>query len=86
MTKIVVTKDDKIVLTGPRDPRTGLWKFPMTNPKQQPKTNIPNTLQYANVLQLQTGIQRMIKYLHAAAFSLVKSTWLAAIVKGLYAS
>jgi hypothetical protein len=43
-------------------------------------------ISHANVLQLQTGIRRMVKYLHAAAFSPIKSTWMAAIVKGYYAS
>jgi hypothetical protein len=49
-------------------------------------TALPNTLQCANVLQLQTGIRQMVTYLHAAAFSPVKSTWIAAIVKGYYTS
>jgi hypothetical protein len=54
----------------------------------QPTTipEFPKTLQCANVLQLQTGIRRMVKYLHAAAFSPIKATWMAAIVKGYYAS
>jgi hypothetical protein len=83
---VAVTKDNAIVLTGPRDTRTGLWKFPMT-PTPTSITTLPNTLQCANALHLlQTGIRRMVKYLHAAAFSPVKSTWLAAIVKGYYTS
>jgi hypothetical protein len=52
---VVVTKDDTIVLTSPRDTRTGLWKFPMT-PTPTPIPTLPNTLQCVNVLQLQTGI------------------------------
>jgi hypothetical protein len=47
---------------------------------------IPTTLQCANVLQLQTGIRRMVKYVYAAAFSPVKSTCMAAIIKGYYTS
>jgi hypothetical protein len=85
-TQVIVKKDDTILITGPRDPRTGLWKFPMANPNQQTNTRLPITLECANVLQVHTGIKRMIKYLHAAAFSPVKSTWLAAITKGYYTS
>jgi hypothetical protein len=84
-TTVVITKNDGIVLTGPRDTRTWLWKFPMT-PTPTSITALPNTLQCANVLQLQTGIRRMVKCLHAAAFSPVKCTWIAAIVKGYYTS
>jgi hypothetical protein len=84
-TTVVITKNDNVVLTGPRDTRTRLWKFPTTlTPTSIPE--IPNTLQCANVLQLQTGIRRMVKYLHVASFSPVKSTWIAAIVKGYYTS
>jgi hypothetical protein len=83
-TTVVITNNDEVVMTGPRDPRTRLWKLPMT---PQPTTipEFPKTLQCANVLQLQTGIRRMVKYLHAAAFSPIKATWMAAIVKGYYA-
>jgi hypothetical protein len=58
---VIVTKDNAIILTGPRDPQTGIWKFAMT-PTPTPTTTIPTTLQCANVLQLQPGIRRMIKY------------------------
>jgi hypothetical protein len=82
---VVITNNDDVVLTGPRDPRTGLWKLPLT-PTPTTIPEIPTTLQCANVLQLQTGIRRMVKYLHAAAFSPVKSTWIADVVKGYYTS
>jgi hypothetical protein len=84
-TTVVITNHNDIVMTGPRDPRTGLWKLPMT-PTSTNIPEMPTTLQCANVLQLQTGIRRMVKYLHAAAFSPVKSTWITAIVKGYYTS
>jgi hypothetical protein len=74
-TTVVITNHNDIVMTGPGDPRTGLWKLPMT-PTSTNIPEIPTTLQCANVLQLQTGIRRMVKYLHATAFSPVKSTGL----------
>jgi hypothetical protein len=81
-THVTVKKNNDILMTGPRDPRTGLWKLPMANTTSP----IPVVPQCANVLQVNTGIKRMIHYLHAAAFSPVKSTWLAAIKKGYYTS
>jgi hypothetical protein len=51
--KVVVSKDKTTVLTGTRDTRTGLWKFPMRTTKQPRHTPVPApTLQCANVLQL----------------------------------
>jgi hypothetical protein len=82
--KVVVSKDKTTVLTGTRDTRTGLWRFPMRTPPTP--TEVPTNQQCANVLQLQTGIRRMIKLLHATAFSPVKSTWIAAIKRGCFAT
>jgi hypothetical protein len=72
------------VLTGTRNTRTGLWRFPMQTP--QTPTEIPINPQCANALQLHTGIRRMIQFLHAAAFGPVKSTWITAIKRGYFAT
>jgi hypothetical protein len=82
--KVVISKDKTTVLTGTRDNRTGLWRFPMQTPRTP--TKAPFNQQCANALQIQTGIRRMIKFLHATAFSPVKSTWIAAIKRGYFAT
>jgi hypothetical protein len=84
--KVVVSKDDTTVLTGTRDTRTGLWRFPMRTLRHPTPPAVPTNQQCANVLQLQTGIRRMIKLLHATAFSPVKSTWIAAIKRGYFST
>jgi hypothetical protein len=83
--KVIVSKDKTTVLTGTSDTRTGLWKFPMRTPEHPKHTPVPTTtFQCASVLQVQTGICHMIKFLHAAAFSPVKSTWITAIKRGYF--
>jgi hypothetical protein len=56
------------------------------NPEQPPTSQHEANNQCANVLQLQTGIRRMIRYLHATAFIPVKTTWLSAIKRGYFTS
>jgi hypothetical protein len=74
--QVIITKDGHTLFQGRQDTCTGLWGFPMTNLEQPPTYQHEPNNQCASVLQLQTGIRRMIRYLHATAFSPVKTTWL----------
>jgi hypothetical protein len=80
-TKVIVKFNNKNIIEGPRDTRTGLWRIPMTSP---PST--PNTTQQCNSAYTTQSIPELIKFLHATAFSPTKMTWLKAIKKGFYQS
>jgi hypothetical protein len=82
--KIIIQKETNTILKGTRDLRTGLWRFPLANgPTTQKSTT---KLQQLNSAYDFTSIPALIKFLHAAAFSPVKSTWLKAIKNGFFQS
>jgi hypothetical protein len=88
---VTITKNNKLILQGPRDPRTRLWKIavgPETQSSLAPPSE-PNTVPFhatANSAYHQTNQQDLVRFLHAAAGSPVPSTWIAAIQKGHYAT
>ena len=84
-------QDDSILLQGWRE-TTGakLWRFSLL-PEDQPQTHTtPAALTTTPLLALNAGdlpsVGALVHYLHAAAGFPVKSTWLAAIKAGNYAS
>jgi hypothetical protein len=71
--------DNVLLLEGPRDPTTNLWLLPLCpNPKEPPATGHMPHLGIPHAYQTSTKAD-LLKYLHAAAFSPVPSTWKAAI-------
>ena len=71
----IINQHNEIVLTGPRDPITGLWTIDL-NP----------TPQSANSVYEQRKQQDIVKYLHQACGSPVPSTWIKAIKAGFFAT
>ena len=88
--QVVVCHADKFLLRGTRDRRTGLWRIPLQNmePPTAPKLPAPPpTLQWqSNSAYHASNLPALIKFLHAAAFSPVKSTWLKAAQRGFFHS
>jgi hypothetical protein len=82
-TKVVVKYNNKNILEGPRDNRTGLWRIPMNPTPTEQTTN--KTQQCNNAYRTQS-IPDLIKFLHATAFSPTKATWLKAIKQGVFQS
>ena len=74
-TTVVATKTGKTVMTGPRDSASNLWRVDLTNQNAQP----PSECNHAHEARNQKDL---INYLHATAFSPVKSTWIKAIKNG----
>ena len=73
--KVTIQKNNKIILTGDRYSSTKLWKLPLKSTQQ------------INTTQLQTNtVRQSISYLHAAAFSPSKSTFLQATTNGFFSS
>jgi hypothetical protein len=69
---VSVMNNKNFVVIGAHDPRSGLWRVNLKNAKPA----IQSTCNHAH----DTSNQRqLINYLHAACFSPVKSTWIAAI-------
>ena len=75
-TNVTVTKDDKTILQGKRDPNTKLWHLDVDFCE-------PHSIN--NVYQISTKPE-MIQYLHAAAGYPSPVTWVKAILKGFYSS
>jgi hypothetical protein len=82
-TKVVVKYNNKNILEGPRDNRTGLWRIPM-NPTPTEQTT--NKTQQSNNAYRTQSIPDLIKFLHATTFSPTKATWLKAIRQGFFQS
>ena len=84
----IYNKNKKPVITGSRNPTTGLYEQDMTiqKTKQHPKYKIPvrnqQTQQQANAMLPTKNLQEHIKYLHQCAFSPTTRTWIQAVKKG----
>ena len=84
--QVLIQKDKQTILHGPRDFRTGLWRIPLTNQPTKPSSTPSQTTQKQQLNSAYdcTTIAALIKFLHATAFSPVKSTWLQAIQRGVF--
>ena len=84
----IYNKNKKPVITGIRNPETGLYEQDMTiqNTRHHPKNNIPvrneHKKQQSNAMLPTKNLQEHIKYLHQCAFSPTTRTWIQAIKKG----
>ena len=72
---MTIIKDDKELLLGTRDRKTGLWRVPIL--KEEPEVAKCNNLQ-------STNISEYIAYIHATLFSPTTSTWIKAIKAGFF--
>jgi hypothetical protein len=81
--KVVIKYNNRHILEGPRDTRTGLWRIPMNPTSTKPTTN---KTQQCNGAYTTQSIPELIKFLHATAFSPTKMIWLKAIKQGFYQS
>lgn len=84
--KVIVHKKGNTLLEGKRDFRTGLWRFPLSNNKTTTNTVGPSPNHQTNSAYQTTTISTLIDFLHATAFSPVKSTWIKAIQRGFFRS
>jgi hypothetical protein len=73
--QVTVLKNGKCAIYGYRDPRSRLWRVDL---KQRFETNQVQ----CNHAHDNSNQKDLIKYLHAACFSPVKSTWMTAIKNG----
>jgi hypothetical protein len=77
--QVTVSKNGICVMYGSRDPRSRLWRVDL---KQRFEAK---QVQY-NHAHYNSNQKDLIKYLHAACFSPVKSTWITAIKNGHFTS
>ena len=80
---VTIDHNNKIIIYGTRDLRTGLWRIPLSAPTLP--TLLPVPQQYHSVYHMR-NLTDMIKFLHATAFSPVASTWIKAIRQGFFQS
>jgi hypothetical protein len=83
--QVVITRNDKELISGPRDNQTGLWRIPLINHTPTNTVPTPMHMECNNAYQTHK-IPELIQFLHAAAFSPVTSTWIAAIQRGFFQS
>jgi hypothetical protein len=76
---VSVMNNENCVMLGVCDPQPGLWRVNLRNAKPA----IQSTFNHAHDTSNQ---KELINYLHAACFSPVKSTWIAAIKNGNFTS
>jgi hypothetical protein len=76
---VSVMNNGRCVMMGPRGPQSGLQRVKLKNAK----TAIHSTCNHAHE---KSNHKELIHYLHAACFSLVKSTWIATIKNGKFTS
>ena len=81
--------NNKLILTGPRDPSTKLWKLPLFDTTSNKistiisQHNIPNNI---NSITQTDNTSQMVNFYHATAFSPTKSTFIKAIQRGFLQS
>lgn len=78
----VYNKENTTILTGKRDPTTGMWRVPLPIPQLPEK---PKLLALANgIIKRDTPISDLCQFLHAACFSPTTRTFIDAIRKGFF--
>ena len=91
---LYITKDGETLLTGLKNRSNGMWEIDLAD--QAPPAPAPPLTPVTNSLSVNNAIANNVlaeatkpdlcRYYHAACFSPVKSTWLAAIKNGHFAS
>jgi hypothetical protein len=76
---VSVMNNGKCVMRGSRGPHSCLWQVDLkkSKPAMQPECNHARET---------SNLKELINYMHAACFSTVKSTWIAAIKNGNFTS
>ena len=95
--QVQILDGPKVILTGQRDPSTGLWHIPLQSstsiiPTPTPSSDpVPTTTPSTNLIAPSANnvheLQRkrdIVQYLHQAAGSPVQSTWIKAIDAGFF--
>jgi hypothetical protein len=79
--KVVVTRNNEVLMTGPRDTTTKLWMVPL-----QPDPVAP--FQYIGSMATDSSstLPQLIAFLHATCFSPKTSTWIKAIKNNFFAT
>jgi hypothetical protein len=77
--QVTVSKNEKCVMYGYRDPKSRLWQVDLKKKFETNQVQCKHAHDNSNQKDL-------INYLHAACFSPVKSTWIAAIKNGNFTS
>jgi hypothetical protein len=78
--EVEVTKDGKYVMLGSLDPHSRQWRVDLKEEAAQVRKSECKHAHYTS------NQKELINYLHAACFSAVKSTWIAAIKNGKFTS
>lgn len=73
--KLIISRNNEVLLSTPRDPDSGLWMIPLNPTAQQ---------QQANSAYHTTSKEDHVVFLHACGGYPVKSTWLKAIKRNNY--
>jgi hypothetical protein len=86
--KVIINKDNRLLMTGPRDQQTGLWRIKLNNqptPKPTKITKHKHCKGFINHAYQEQTIPELMQFLHATAFSPVPSiTWINAIQQGFF--
>ena len=78
--------DQTMSLRGHRDTMSKMWMVDISNTAQPTNTTLQVTLPMANNVYDHKKKADIVHYLHRAAFSPVKSTWIRAIQAGFYST
>jgi hypothetical protein len=84
--KVVITHDHQEVLVGTRDNTTGLWRIPLNNTNTSEFPIQPTSSHECHNAYQKHRLPELLQYLHAALFSPIPSTWIAAINRGFFLS
>ena len=85
-TAVTVTKNNKCILRGNRDPKSGLYTLPSLTPIAGDVIGIGNKNEAANSVYELTTKRAQIQFLHRVACNPVKTNWIQAINKGFFTS
>ena len=84
---VKILKHNQVIITGLRGRTNGLWNIPLEpNPPAQKSSNRSHPNQANGILHHDTTKRKLAQYFHAAAFSPVKSNFIATINKGHFTS
>ena len=78
--------DSNLSLQGHRDPMSKMWTVGISDPAYTITTHVQHTCPMANNVYEHNNKRNIVNYLHKAAFSPVKLTWIQAIQAGFYST
>ena len=74
--QVLVFKHNQIILQGHRNHHNGMWQVPLPLTQQQHFAH--------GIIKKETSVNDLINFLHAAAFSPSKSTWIEAVRRNYF--